>query len=98
MAFQKKREKSHLDDHRVAEVAQKREGPSPKSLNSDENFKPWHMLFCCDCDIKIYRDLHAIWKTLGKKMFVFFWGGGGHKQCFLGRKCTITWYILHISY
>ena len=60
VAFQKKREKSHLDDHRVAEVAQKREGPLSKSLNSDENFKPWHMLFCCDCDIKIYCDLHAI--------------------------------------
>ena len=21
----------------------------------------------------------------------------GQKQCFLGKKCTITWYILHIS-
>ena len=23
-------------------------------------------------------------------------GGTGQKQCFLGKKCTITWYILHI--
>ena len=21
----------------------------------------------------------------------------GQKQCFLGKKCTITWYVLHIS-
>ena len=31
---------------RVAEVARGHEGPPPKSLNSDENFKPEHTLFC----------------------------------------------------
>ena len=30
---------------RVAEVPQSREGPSPKSLDSDENLKPEHTLF-----------------------------------------------------
>ena len=32
--------------HRVAEVARGHGGPPPKSLDSDENFKPEHMLFC----------------------------------------------------
>ena len=31
---------------RVAEVARGHRGPSPKSLDSDENFMPEHMLFC----------------------------------------------------
>ena len=31
---------------RVAEVAQGHEGPPPKSLDSDENFKAEHTLFC----------------------------------------------------
>ena len=30
-------------------------------------------------------------RSLGKKSALL-----GQKQCFLGRKCTITWYILHI--
>ena len=31
---------------RVAEVVQGHGGPLPKSLDSDENFKPEHTLFC----------------------------------------------------
>ena len=31
---------------RVAKVVQRHEGPSLKSLDSDENFKPKHTLFC----------------------------------------------------
>ena len=31
---------------RVAEVVQGHGGPPPKSLDSDENFKPEHTLFC----------------------------------------------------
>ena len=31
---------------RVAEVARGHGGPPPKSLDSDENFKPVHTLFC----------------------------------------------------
>ena len=45
-------------------------GPSPKSLDSDKNFKTYHTLFCCD--IKICHDLRSFRMTLGKKMF-FFW-------------------------
>ena len=79
-----------LSVFRVAEVAQSREGPSPKSLDSDENFKPLYTLFCGD--IKICRNLRTFWRSLGKKSAFL-----GQKQCFLGKKCTITWYILHIS-
>ena len=32
--------------HRGAEVVQGHRGPPPKSLDSDENFKPEHTLFC----------------------------------------------------
>ena len=31
---------------RVTEVAREHGWPPPKSLDSDENFKPEHMLFC----------------------------------------------------
>ena len=57
---------------RVAEVAQRPKGPSPKSVNFDGNFKTYYKLFCRD--IKIH----------------------GNLQCFLGKKCTITWYKVHI--
>ena len=43
-----------------------KEGPLPKSLDSDENFKP---LFCRD--IKICRDLCTFWKTLVKTVFLW---------------------------
>ena len=33
---------------RVAEVAQEHGWHPPKSLDSDENFKPEHTLFCCE--------------------------------------------------
>ena len=66
----------------VAEVAQRHEGLSPKCFDSAENFKPLHTIFCRE--IKICRDLRNFWKTLGKK------------GTFLGKNCTITWYILHI--
>ena len=68
---------------RVAEVARGHGGPPPKSLDSDENFKPKHTLFCRD--IKICRNFCTFWKTLGKKSALL-----GPKQCFLGKKCTIT--------
>ena len=55
----------------------------PKSLDSDENFKPEPTLFC--------RELRfvAIYALFGVPFF-------GQKQCFLGKKFTLTWYILHI--
>ena len=68
------------------EVAQGHEGPPPKSLDSDKNFQPKHTR------IEICRDIRTFWRCLGKKSAFF-----GQKQCFLGKKCTITRYILHIS-
>ena len=44
-------------------------------------------LFCRD--IKICRNL-LLWKTFGKKSAPL-----GQKQCFLGKRCTISWCILH---
>ena len=35
-----------LMSHRMAEVAREHGWPPPKSLDSDENFKPEHTLFC----------------------------------------------------
>ena len=53
----------------VAEVARSREGPTPNSLNLDENLKPFsvleHTIFCRDIDI--CRDLRTFLKTLNKK-------------------------------
>ena len=72
---------------RVAEVAREHRWYPPKSLDPDENFKPAIL-----SRIKICRDLHTFWRSLGKKSAFL-----GQKQCFLGKKCTITWYILHIS-
>ena len=74
---------------RVAEVAREHGWHPPKSLDSDENFKPKHTLFCRELRfVAIYALFFGdLW---AKK--VPFWV----KQCFLGKKCTITWYILHI--
>ena len=71
---------------RVAEVAREHGWHPPKSLDSDENFKPEH------ARINICRELRTFWRSLGKRS-VFL----GQKQCFLGKKCPITGYILHIS-
>ena len=49
----------------MAEVAQGYKGPSPKSFDLDENFKPQHTLFCCD--IEIFHNLRTFSNTLGKK-------------------------------
>ena len=52
----------------------------------------WHPLKSLDSDenfkrIKICRDLRTFWRSLDKK----------NAFLVLGKKCTITWYILHIS-
>ena len=54
--------------NRVAEVVRGHGGPSPRSLDSDENFKPEHTLHT-----------RTFVRSLGKKNA--FWG---QKQCFLG--------------
>ena len=56
-----------------------REGPSPKSLDLHENFKPQHTLSCHN--IIISRDLRTFWKNFGKKKCSF-----GSKTVFLGQK------------
>ena len=63
----------------MAEVARGHGGPPPKRLDSDEKFKPEHTLFCHD--IKICRDLHTFWETLGKKCFFLL-----SKTGFLGQE------------
>ena len=64
-------------------------GPPPKSFDSDKNFKPEHTLFCRKLR---FVAIYALFlEIIGHKKCLF-----GYKQCFLGKKCTITWYILHI--
>ena len=65
-------------------------GAPPKSLDSDENFKPEHTLFCRELR---FVAIYVLYGDLWAKKSAFW----GQKQCFLGKKCTITWYILHIS-
>ena len=62
---------------RVAEVVRGHGGPPPKSLDSDENFKPEHTLFFRKLRfVAIYSLFGNLWT---KKVFF----GGGQKQCFL---------------
>ena len=71
---------------RVAEVAREHKWHPPKSLDADKNLKPKHTLFCRELRIvAIYALFEDLW---AKKCLL------GQKQCFLGKKCTITWYIL----
>ena len=71
---------------RVAEVARGHGWPPPKSLDSDENFKPEHTLFCRELR---FVAIYALFGDLLAKKSAFL----GQKQCFLGKKCTITWYL-----
>ena len=73
----------------MAEVARGHGGPPPKSLNSDENFKPKHTLFCRELRfVAIYAlffgDLWA--KT------VPFWV----KTVLLGQE--VHYYMVYIAY
>ena len=71
---------------RVAEVVRGHGGPPPKSLDSDENLKPEHTLFCRELRfVAIYA---LFWRSLSKKSALL-----SPKQCFLGKKCTNTSYI-----
>ena len=58
------------------------DGPSPKYLISDENFKLQHF----DAIFRFVA-VFALFGNLWTKK-VFF---GGQKQCLLGKKGTITW-------
>ena len=55
---------------RVAEVARENGWHPPKSLDSDENFKPEHMLFC--------RELRFV------AIYALFLEIFGHKKCLFG--------------
>ena len=74
----------------MAEVAREQGWHPPKSLDSDEIFKPEHTLFCPELR---FVAIYALFGDLLAKKSAFL----GQKQRFLGKKCTITWYILHIS-
>ena len=53
---------------RVAEVARGHGWPPPKSLDSDENFKPEHTLFCRELRfVAIYALFGDLW---AKKVFL----------------------------
>ena len=67
---------------RVAEVVRRHEGPAPKSSDSDE-LSPNIRYF-----VRILRFV-----AINTHFLEIF----GQKQCFLGKKCTITWYVLHMS-
>ena len=66
---------------RVAEVAREHGWPPPKSLDSDENFKPKHTLF--------RRELRFV------AIYALF-GNLCAKKNFLGKRCTIMWNVSHI--
>ena len=55
---------------RVAEVAREHRWHPPKSLDSDENFKPEHTLFC--------RELRFV------AIYAFFFEIFGQKKCLFG--------------
>ena len=74
--------------NRVAEAAREHGWHPPKSLDSDENFKPKHTLFWRK--LRFAAISHFL-EIFGQKSAYL-----GQKQCFLGKKCTITLYILHI--
>ena len=74
---------------RVAEVAREHGWHPPKSLDSDEKFKPEHTLFCRE--LRFFA-IYALFFGDLLAYKVTFWV----KTVLLGKKCTITWYILHI--
>ena len=59
----------------------------PKSLDSDENFKPEPTLFCRELR---FVAIYALFGDLWAKKCLF-----GSRTVFLGKKCIITWYMLH---
>ena len=62
---------------RVAEVAREHGWQPPKSLDSDENFKPEHTLFCCKLRFVV---IYALFGDLWAKKCLF-----GSKTVFLGQ-------------
>ena len=74
--------------NRMAEVAREHGWHPPKSLDSDKNLSPNIRYFVANY---WFVAIYALFGDLWAKKCLF-----GQKQGFLGKKCTITWYILHI--
>ena len=73
---------------RVAEVAREHRWHPPKTLDSDENFKPEHTLFCSELRfVAIYALFGDFW---AKKVFF------GSKTVFLGQE--VHYYMVYIAY
>ena len=73
---------------RVAEVVRGRGGPPPKSLDSNENFKPEHTLFCRELR---FVAIYALFGDLWAKKCLF-----GSKTVFLGQE--VHYYMVYIAY
>ena len=74
---------------RVAEVAREHMWHPPKSLDSDENFKPEHTLFC---RLLRFVTIYALFGRLWAKEVLFF----GSKTAFLGQE--VHFYTVYIAY
>ena len=59
-----------------------------KSLDTDENFKTEHTLFCRELR---FVAIYALFVDLWAKKVPFWF----KNSVFLGKTCTITWYIMH---
>ena len=64
-------------------------GPPPKSLDSDENFKPEHMLFCRELR---FVAIHALFLEIFGQEKVPFWV----KTVLLGQE--VHYYMVYIAY
>ena len=73
---------------RVAEVAREHGWHPPKSLDSDENFKPEHTLFCRKLR---FVAIYALFGDLWAKKCLF-----GSKTVFLGQE--VHYYMVYIAY
>ena len=72
----------------MAEVARGHRGPPPKSLDSDKNFKPEHMLFCRELR---FVAIYAVFGRLWAKIVLF-----GSKTVFLGQE--VHYNMAYITY
>ena len=73
----------------MAEVAREHGWHPPKSLDSDENFKPEHTLFCRELR---FVAIYALFlEIFGQKKCLF-----GSKTVFLGQE--VHYYMVYIAY
>ena len=74
--------------YRVAEVVRRHQGPSPKSLELDENFK--HEINYFVAILRFVAIYALFWKTWDKMCFF------GEKKEFLGKE--VRYYMIIIAY